>query len=211
MSDDLRARLAARASALRIDLPASLPGPLERYFQLLKRWNARINLTGLVLDELTDATLDRLFLEPLAAAALVPASPGVWLDLGSGGGSPAIPIKLARPLADLTMVESRARKAAFLREVVRGLELSQARVENVRFEELASRPETKGRAQLVTVRAVRPDQAMFDAAAWLLESGRMLMLLGAGEDLPAGRGFVAVDERRAGRHDAFKLRLFRRQ
>ena len=45
------------------------------------------------------------------------------MDVGSGGGSPAIPLKLAAPAVALTMVEVKARKSAFLREAIRQLEL----------------------------------------------------------------------------------------
>ena len=208
---DLRTQLQARAARLDLDVPAAVFEPLERYFLLLRRWNARINLTALGLENPTEATLDRLLFEPLAAAPLVPTGPCIWFDLGSGGGSPAVPLKLMRPRTRLTMVDSKARKAAFLREVVRGLDLPHARVENARFEELARKPENIGTAQLVTVRAVKPDQDLFDAAGMLLANGGTLMLLGAEEELPAGRGFVAQDAVRAGKHPAFKLRLFRRR
>ena len=211
MSKDLRTQLQSRAARLDLELPASVLEPLERYFLLLKRWNARINLTALGLENPTEATLDRLLLEPVAAAALVPTGSCTWFDLGSGGGSPAVPVKLMRPRSRLTMVDSKARKAAFLREVVRTLDLPHARVENVRFEELARKPENIGMAQLVTVRAVRPDQELFDAAGMLLANGGTLLMLGAEEDLAAGRGFVAMDAVRAGKHPAFKLKVFRRR
>ena len=88
--------------------------PLEAYFQLLTQWNAKINLTALPLDPPTDETFDRLLVEPLAASKQIPThTPSVWFDLGSGGGSPAIPLKIARPALRLTMIESKERKSAF--------------------------------------------------------------------------------------------------
>ena len=71
---------------------------LDAYYRLLARWNRTINLTALSLDPLADEALDRLFIEPLAAApyireALDVTPLSVWFDLGSGGGSPAIPLK----------------------------------------------------------------------------------------------------------------------
>src|SRR6185312_5103916 len=100
----------------------------------------------------------RLFIEPLAAARVIDDSWTPWVDVGSGGGSPAIPLKLVRPALNLTLVESKARKAAFLREVVRELGLTGASVETSRFEELASRPEAQASTGLLTLRAVRIDQ-----------------------------------------------------
>ena len=70
---------------------------LEIYYRLLSRWNTKINLTALPLEDLTDHAVDRLLIEPLAAARFVPESPLTWFDLGSGGGSPALPLKLVRP------------------------------------------------------------------------------------------------------------------
>ncbi len=63
------------------------------------------------------------------------------MDVGSGGGSPAIPLKLAVPRLRLTMVEAKARKSAFLREAVRHLGLEQRSVETARYEELLARPD----------------------------------------------------------------------
>jgi len=109
---------------------ASAPAPtsseldqVEAYFQLLVKWNRTINLTALPLEPVTDAALDRLFVGPLLSARLVPTSPHLWFDFGSGGGIPAVPMKILRPQATLTLIESRQRKAAFLREVVRELGL----------------------------------------------------------------------------------------
>jgi 16S rRNA (guanine527-N7)-methyltransferase len=149
--------------------------PYEAYFRLLAQWNVKINLTGLPLQPPTDDTFDRLFIEPLAAAALVANVPGIWFDLGSGGGSPALPLKLVRPALALTLVESKTRKAAFLREVIRALKLPATDVANVRFEELA---DAAKKADLVTVRAVRPDAALFNVSARLLKGGGRLLLFG---------------------------------
>ena len=87
---------------------------------MLSRWNQKINLTS--LDD-PDEAIDRLMLEPLAAVRFVPAGVSAMMDIGSGGGSPAIPMKLVSPKVALTMVEVKARKSAFLREATRHLKL----------------------------------------------------------------------------------------
>src|SRR5262249_62154900 len=103
---------------------------LGAYLRLLARWNATVNLTSLALDPPGDETFDRLVVEPIVAAERMHGVPGgsssvaVWYDLGSGGGSPAIPLKLVRSSWTLTMVESRERKAMFLREAGRHLKLA---------------------------------------------------------------------------------------
>ena len=159
---------AARSS---VDVPEAAVGPLETYFDLLQRWNRKINLTALPLDPPTPQTIDRLILEPLVAAQLVDDVEVEWFDLGSGGGSPAIPLRIVRLLAHLTMVESRSRKAAFLREVGRELGWTNVSVEAVRFESLAGARD--GKAGLVTARAVRGDEKLFRCAEDLLRDGGM--------------------------------------
>src|SRR5262249_1392955 len=140
--------------------------PLKTYFRLLLRWNRTINLTALPLDGPTASTVDRLFIEPLLAAQLMPDLPNrAWLDLGSGGGSPAIPLFLARSELQLVMVEAKERKTAFLREAVRTLGLN-ARVQCARFEDLAD--EFSESIGLVTVRAVRRDRRLFETVAEFL-------------------------------------------
>jgi len=172
---EFRDRLRRRARRASILLAADAVEALEAYFRLLSKWNAKINLTALPLAQPTEETFDRLLIEPLAAARKVPDRPDRWVDLGSGGGSPAIPLKIVRPSLRLTMVESKVRKAAFLREAIRTIGLSEASVADTRFEEYAA--EAEGSVDLITVRAVRADKALFDAAARLLvPRGRLLML-----------------------------------
>ena len=150
---DIRSRLTRRASKYGLFLPEDAIERLAVYFELLERWNKKINLTA--LDDPDEAT-DRLLLEPLVASKYLPAiSPMLLIDVGSGGGSPAIPLAvMAGVRARLTMVEVKTRKSAFLREVVRQLSLS-AEVENSRFEELLARPELHERFDAMSIRAVR--------------------------------------------------------
>jgi 16S rRNA (guanine527-N7)-methyltransferase len=98
------------------------------------------------------------------------------LDVGSGGGSPAIPLKLALPGTALVMVEPKARKSAFLREAARLLALSDTRVESARFEELLARPELHEAQDVVTVRAVRVERkTLVSLQAFLRPGGRILL------------------------------------
>ena len=78
----------------------------------------------------------------------MPAKASTAIDIGSGGGSPAIPLTLAAPRLHMRMVESKTRKAVFLREVIRTLGLGRAEVDTSRFEELLTRPELHEGADL---------------------------------------------------------------
>jgi 16S rRNA (guanine527-N7)-methyltransferase len=171
---DLLARRTRRAKA---PIALDMLEPLETYFRLLTQWNTTVNLTALSLDAPTDETFDRLLVEPLGAAKQIPThAASVWFDLGSGGGSPAIPMKIARPALRLTMIESRERKGAFLREAIRALGLADASVETERFEVAAARPEFAGAGDIVTVRAVRVDAELFETAGRMLKDGGRLLL-----------------------------------
>jgi 16S rRNA (guanine527-N7)-methyltransferase len=186
---EFRDRLARRARRAKAPLTIAMLDPLEAYFRLLTLWNSKINLTSLPLDPPTDEAFDRLLVEPLAAAPHVSPltrQPAVWFDLGSGGGSPAIPLLIARPTLQLTMIESRERKTAFLREAVRGVGLAgAATVVNERFEHAAETAELKHAADIVTVRAVRTDEQLFETAAQLLKNEGWLFLFRPAHDATA--------------------------
>jgi|RhiMethySRZTD1v2_1073278.scaffolds.fasta_scaffold00466_31 16S rRNA (guanine(527)-N(7))-methyltransferase GidB len=150
---------------------------LSDYYELLAKWNKRINLTSLQLDSISDSALDRLLVEPIVSKGLIGVVRGRWFDLGSGGGSPAVPLKILVPEVELTMVESRSRKSAFLREAVRRLDLNRTSVWTGRIEDLGQAFPV-GVAQLVTVRAVKVDAALVEVTALLLGRGGQLVTFG---------------------------------
>lgn len=164
-------RLRSRARSHGISVPSSAEARLVAYFDLLAKWNAKINLTALTD---TDAAIDRLLLEPLAAALELPSQSCI-IDLGSGGGSPAIPLALTLDARRLVMVESRGRKAAFLREAARSTGLTSV-VENARFEAIAAQGTYAGQMDVVSVRAVRPDLGtLLIAKTFLKPNGRVAL------------------------------------
>jgi len=186
-SREFRERTGRRARKAGLRVESTLTQLLEQYYQLLSRWNQKINLTAFNLDEGSDDVFDRLLIEPLAAARFLPPDAIRWVDIGTGGGSPAIPLKLATPALNLTMVEAKTRKCAFLREAVRHLDLFASVVENARFEELLARPDMHERADIVTVRAVRVETRTLLALQALLRPGGALWLFRgpAGPDAPS--------------------------
>jgi len=159
MPDSIKvhAKLLERAALSQIRLHPDLAKKLKKYWDLLNHWNKRINLTSLVNE---DKAIDRLIIEPLIAASHIGKDAKYFIDIGSGAGSPAIPINLVYPNMKMCMVESRSRKAAFLSEAIRELSLSNARVENCRYEELLPRQVTKNSAWLLTIRALKLSPAV---------------------------------------------------
>ena len=172
---------------------------ISTYIDLLLRWNARVNLTA-VRDG--DGIVTRHFGESLFLAAyLFPASlmgseaetskrPHA-LDLGSGAGFPGIPLKIYAPELRLTLVESNHKKAAFLAEAIRALQLSNVYVYPGRLEagqvKGAEHVVPKGIAppNLVTMRAVERFESALQTAAALVRygsaqfgTGKLALLIG---------------------------------
>lgn len=160
---------------------------LVSFLDLLVKWNRKINLTSLDIQPLTAHAVDKLIVEPVVASAFANASGLRVIDLGTGGGSPAIPFRLQLQPSSFRMVESRSKKCAFLREAVRTAGLSDTKVEESRFEELSGRPDLKSSSDLITVRAVRFDHELVGLFRYLLASGgRILRFTSSDDTLPVG-------------------------
>jgi 16S rRNA (guanine527-N7)-methyltransferase len=173
-SREFKERLARRARRADVQVSPSLADSLEQYYRLLALWNQKINLTALPLAQPEDETFDRLMVEPLVAARYLPSDPVIAIDIGSGNGSPGIPLALACPSLAMRMVESKTRKAVFLTEAIRHLHLAGAAVETARFEQLLSRPDLHEGADLVTVRAVRVEaKTLMTLQAFLKPTGQL--------------------------------------
>ena len=91
---------------------------LESHYELLLRWNDKLNLTR--IDSVEEAT--RLhYCESLFLGRRLPPGRHRIVDIGSGAGFPGIPVAILRPECNVTLVESHKRKAVFLSEAVRNL------------------------------------------------------------------------------------------
>jgi 16S rRNA (guanine527-N7)-methyltransferase len=174
-------------------LPSSTLDQISIYIDLLLRWNARINLTAIRHPE---EIVTRHFGESFFLARhLFPKSgtdhrplptdhrPPRVLDIGSGAGFPALPLKLWAPHIHLAMVESNHKKAAFLREVARALTLTNINVITDRAEVLAARPDFP-RTEVVTLRAVEHFEAILPQAVTLMAPTASLALLIGAVQIP---------------------------
>ena len=181
---DFRSRLIRRAAKAGLFLSDDVAQRLGAYYELLSRWNSKINLTSL---EDTDEAIDRLLLEPVAAVRHFPSGELKLMDIGSGGGSPAIPMKLATPFLRLRMVEVKAKKSAFLREAIRHLGLENTQVETSRYEELLARPELHESFDVLTLRALRVEPRMLSTLQAFVRPGGLVFLFRgpSGPEAPA--------------------------
>lgn len=134
-----------------LSLPPDRLARLERYARFLRDYE-EANVIGtrelrrIVLDHVLDALSCFLF-APLENARRL-------ADVGSGGGLPGVPIKIVEPALRITLIESTAKKARFLRRVAEGLPLDGAAVIKARVEEVGRREEHRGAYDVVTARAV---------------------------------------------------------
>jgi len=139
----------------------------EAYVSLILRWNARINLTA-VRDQ--EGILSRHILESIWVARNLPGGIETLLDLGSGAGLPGIPIALCRPEIAVTLSESQGKKAAFLEEAVRILEIG-VKVHASRAERLTEK------FDCVAMRAVdRMAEAVIVGASLVNPGGRLALM-----------------------------------
>ena len=193
---EFTARLARRCRRAGVSVDDRLLSDLVVYFQLLATWNARINLTGLDLSDPAPEVIDRLFVEPIVAARFAAPRTARVMDIGSGGGSPALPFALALGGVRLRMVESKIRKSVFLREAIRTLRMPDAEVLNSRYEDLIQ-DAYRSSEDLLTVRAVRVDAQLLSAAEWLVRPGGQVFLFTGAEfsvrpDWPATLRFAGA-------------------
>ena len=180
---EFKERLSRRARKAGLVVAAPLADQLWVYFQLLTKWNSKINLTGLDLDEPTPEGIDRLLIEPLLAAPYGEGAKSL-IDIGSGGGSPALPLALALPGVHLAMVEVKTRKSVFLREAARELGVD-ATVVTARHEALLSDPSFHDAFDLLSIRAVRVEARVFAALqVFVRPGGRLLHFRSASDSTP---------------------------
>ncbi|TMB58095.1 MAG: 16S rRNA (guanine(527)-N(7))-methyltransferase RsmG [Chloroflexi bacterium] len=164
--------LLADAPSAAAGLPAGFSDAIERYVALLLEANQRTNLTRLTQP---DAVARLHLLDALSALALLDATPGRAVDLGSGGGVPAIPLALARPGRRWTLVDPVGKKADALRAICERLGLTGVMVLAKRAEVIGRDPAHRERYGLVTARACAPLPVLVELALPLLRLGGSLV------------------------------------
>lgn len=150
---------------------------IQRYMRILLQWNEKLNLTA-IRDPLE--ILYRHFCESMYAGVAIAGNFGRLADIGAGAGFPGIPLKILRPEMELFLVESNIKKGTFLAEVLRELEISNAKVLISRYEELS---EELAPLNYVCSRALGEFGPFLDwAASPHLSASRALLWIG-GRDL----------------------------
>ena len=158
-----------------------------RYAALLLEWNRRLNLTGArTAEDLAPHLRDARGLLEVSWERIARV-----LDVGSGGGLPAIPLALALPGVSFTLLDANRRKAAFLEHVAGELAMDNITVLSGRAEELARQPAHREAFDRVISRAAaRPAVLLELALPFVRVGGDLLAVVGeveAGPLEPAAR------------------------
>jgi len=156
------------------DLPANARAAIDDHVRLLLAWNDSINLSGIRAPGMIarEHVLDSLTALPLLRRAGIDE----FVDLGSGGGYPGLPLAAALPARRALLVESVAKKARFLEAAVAAVGLEgRVAVAAVRAETLASDPRHREKWQAVVARAVADLTELAELGLPLLCMGGLLV------------------------------------
>ncbi len=171
------------ARQLGIELSAAQLAQLDQLGAALREANRRFNLTR-ITDPAEIET--RHFLDSLTAALplldrLTAGQRLKLVDVGSGGGMPGLPLKIAFPALEVTLVESVGKKAAFLRETSEQLRLQDVQVVAERAETAARNPTHRDAYDWATARALGPLAVVVELCAPFLAPGGLLVAQRAGD------------------------------
>jgi 16S rRNA (guanine527-N7)-methyltransferase len=170
------------AHDLGLELTAAQLALFDQLGAALREGNRTVNLTRITdpakvetlhfLDSLTAVLALRDLLRERAALRIV--------DVGSGGGLPGLPLKIALPALRLTLVESVGKKAAFLEQTVSHLGLHDVQVVNARAEDAARQPEHRDSYDAALARALGKLPVVIELCAPFLAQGGLLVALRKG-------------------------------
>ena len=168
--------LVSGAEALGISLHETQTRHFVRYYAELVHWNKRMNLTAITDWE---AAQSLHFLDSLTAAQALPAEmlqSGSFIDVGSGGGFPGIPMKLAFPGMRGALLDSTAKKTAFLAHACETLELQDMTICTGRAETLAHDAEFRESFDIAFARAVADVAALAELTLPFARVGGLAVL-----------------------------------
>ena len=143
------------------------------YYEELSFWNRSVNLTGLI-NEQEQAVL--LFADSLAGSLAFPEnSPISIIDIGTGGGFPGIPLKLAFPTLQATLLEPRGQKVAFLHTIIGKLELTGISVLQQRLEACQSFVDEEDKWDIAISKAISLEDIVPHAKKILKKDGKLVV------------------------------------
>ena len=181
MEDEDKRFLIEGAKLLGASLDEEAVETFALFLQELLKWNQKINLTAVRTEK---GIVLKHFLDSLSPCPYLPGS-GRLLDIGSGAGFPGIPIKIARPSLQVTLIDSVHKKVVFQRHILRTLGLQGAEALHGRAQGTEIRESLGGRFDAVTSRAFSDTETFLKVSHPFLRPGGLALAM---------KGAIADDE-----------------
>jgi 16S rRNA (guanine527-N7)-methyltransferase len=194
MEESFRSIFIRAAGEMGLALTDEQVSLFETYRETLLVWNGRMNLVSLQSD--LDLPV-RHFVDSLTLLPHLPPGPASLLDIGSGAGFPALPVRILRPDLRVTLLEASRKKCSFLKELSRRLGLQDVTVLNTRLEELLKQP-ARPFFDIITSRATLKLPELVEKGLPLLKDGGFLAAMkgpGLDEEIAALESLKSVDFR----------------
>jgi len=153
------------------------------YYEDLVDWNKRVNLTAITSYEEVQLKhfLDSLTIVPVLGSGVWAKRNPLFIDVGTGGGIPGIPLKIVLPEARVVLLDSVAKKTAFVQHMVNRLGLEQVQVLTARAEDIAHQPGYREMFDLVVCRAVSKLATIAELTLPLCKKGGIVVAPKKGE------------------------------
>jgi 16S rRNA (guanine527-N7)-methyltransferase len=174
MDKSLIHTLSEGAAAVGVPLGKAELDLFALYHRELLLWNRRINL---ISERTSQEIVVRHFIDSLTAAPLIKRPEGLLIDIGSGGGLPGVPLRIAVPALKLTLVESSRKKTSFLAHIVRTCRLDNVTIIRERVETLIGETACAGAYDTVISRAVFKLPELLRIASFFLKPEGLLIAL----------------------------------
>ena len=149
---DIRQTLIDKAKAMGWKVTQEQAGQFQTYMELLLEWNEKMNLTSITEPE---EVVEKHFLDSMALLSWNKLKQGAKvIDVGTGAGFPGVPLKIARPELEVTLLDSLNKRVQFLKEVMDALHLEKIEAVHGRAEDMAKKAEYREHFDYCVSRAV---------------------------------------------------------
>lgn len=182
-----------RAKYCKLDLSDFQLNQFEKYRELIKEWNQKIDITAITEDKEID---EKHFLDSLSLTKLsIPYSGKNLIDIGTGGGFPGIPIKIWNPNIKITLLDSLNKRIVFLNEVIKELELAESKAIHARAEEAFRDKKHREKYDIAVSRAVAPLPTLLEYCLPAVKNGGVFIAMkgpGGDEELENAKNAVEI-------------------
>jgi 16S rRNA (guanine527-N7)-methyltransferase len=174
MNEHLLKMLKESASAVHVDLDVRALELFCSYYRELVIWNEKMNLVSVRTPQ---EIIIKHFVDSLTPLPYIACPAGRLLDIGSGGGFPGIPLKIAIPALSVSLLEASRKKSSFLKHVIRRLPLPQAMVIHMRAESAMTDSTYRHHFDTVISRAALKLPQLFMMSRFFLSPGGLLIAM----------------------------------